>query len=61
MEYYRVFVIHFGEPNSEPINLNVNNQRQTMVQFLYRKRKQPENDRFLVFIHETCKLFEVIF
>jgi len=57
MEYYRVFIIHLDYPNFEPVDLNVNNRRQTMIQFLYRKRKQPGNDRFLVFIHETCKLF----
>lgn len=55
MEYYRVFVIHLGESNSDPVDLNINNQCQTMVQFLYRKRKQPDNDRFLVFTHEICK------
>lgn len=55
MEYYRVFIIHLDYPNFEPVDLNVNNRRQTMIQFLYRKRKQPDNDRFLVFIHETCK------
>lgn len=57
IEYYRVFVIHLDEPNSNPEDLNVSNKRQTMIQFLYRKRKQPDNDRFLVFIHETCKSF----
>lgn len=57
MEYYRVFIIHLDYPNFEPVDLNVNIRRQTMIQFLYRKRKQPDNDRFLVFIHETCKLF----
>lgn len=57
MEYYRVFVIHLDEPNSDPIDLNISNRRQTMIQFLYRKRKQPDNDRFLVFVHETCKLY----
>lgn len=55
VEYYRVFIIHLDYPNFEPVDLNVNNRRQTMIQFLYRKRKQPDNDRFLVFIHETCK------
>lgn len=57
VEYYRIFVIHLDEPDCDPVDLNVNNQRQTMIQFLYRKRKQPDNDRFLVFIHENCKLF----
>lgn len=57
MEYYRVFVILLDEPNSDPIDLNISNRRQTMIQFLYRKRKQPDNDRFLVFVHETCKLY----
>lgn len=57
MEYYRVFVIHLDEPDCDPADLNINNQRQTMIQFLYRKRKQPDNDRLLVFIHETCKLY----
>lgn len=56
IEYYRVFVIHLDEPDSDPVDLNVSNKHQTMIQFLYRKRKQPDNDRFLVFIHETCKL-----
>jgi hypothetical protein len=59
MKYYRVFIIHLDKPNSDPIDLNITNRRQTMIQFLYRKRKQPDNDRFLVFIHETCKLFDV--
>ncbi|XP_025207382.1 protein pigeon isoform X1 [Melanaphis sacchari] len=53
MEYYRVFIIHLEYPDFDPVDLNVNNRRQTMIQFLYRKRKQPDNDRFLVFIHET--------
>jgi len=57
MEYYRAFVIYLNKPNSDPIDLNINDRHQTMIQFLYRKRKQPDNDRFLVFIHETCKLF----
>lgn len=58
MEYYRVFIIHLDQLDSEPVDLNVNNRRQTMIQFLYRKRKQADYDRFLVFIHETCKLIE---
>lgn len=57
LEYYRVFVIHLNKPNSDSVDLNVSNRRQTMIQFLYKKRKQPDHDRFLVFIHETCKLF----
>lgn len=59
MKYYRVFIIHLDEPNLDPIDLNISNRRQTMIQFLYRKRKQPDNDRFLVFIHETCELFDI--
>jgi len=59
MEYYRAFVIYLDEPNSDPIDLNISNRHQTMIQFLYRKRKQPDNDRLLVFIHETCKLFNL--
>lgn len=58
MVYYRVFVIHLDDPNFDPVDLNVSNRCQTMIQFLYRKRKQPDNDRFLVFIHDTCKLFK---
>lgn len=50
--------MHLEESNSDPVDLDVSSRHQTMIQFLYRKRKQPDNDRFLVFVHETCKFLD---
>ncbi|XP_050523208.1 protein pigeon isoform X2 [Daktulosphaira vitifoliae] len=52
-DYYHAFLLNLKQSNAVPMNLNISSPRQTMVQFLYKKRKQSENERFLLFIHET--------